>query len=101
MEAIINPKDIERIRKQVGLTQKQLAKLSRVSQSLVAKIERGDVDPSFSKIRAISNVLLSRLITNTKKVSDIMSKNLIYAIPHEKVKDVAKKWSRMEYPKFL
>jgi Predicted transcriptional regulator with C-terminal CBS domains len=91
MEAIINPKDIERIRKQVGLTQKQLAKLSRVSQSLVAKIERGDVDPSFSKIRAISNVLLSRLITNTKKVSDIMSKNLIYAIPHEKVKDVAKK----------
>jgi Predicted transcriptional regulator with C-terminal CBS domains len=47
MEAIINPRELERIRKQVGMTQKELAKLSRVSQSLIAKIERGDVDPSF------------------------------------------------------
>jgi len=91
MEAIINPRELERIRKQVGMTQKELAKLSRVSQSLIAKIERGDVDPSFKKLKAISDVLINKIVSSTKKVSDIMSKNLIYASPREKVKDVAKK----------
>lgn len=91
MEAVINPKDLEKIRKQVGMTQKELAKLSRVSQSLIAKIERGDVDPSFTKIKAISDVLISKIISSNKKVSDIMTKNLIYALPNERVKEVAKK----------
>ena len=38
---------ISKIRKQLGLTQIQLANLAGVSQSLIAKLESGRIDPSY------------------------------------------------------
>ena len=46
-------KDITRRRKILGLTQNKLARQANVSQSLVAKIETGRVDPSYSKMMKI------------------------------------------------
>jgi predicted transcriptional regulator len=49
--------EIAKKRKMLGLTQKQLAKLAGVSQSFVAKIESGKIDPSYSKVKVIFDVL--------------------------------------------
>lgn len=48
---------IARKRKMLDLTQKKLADLSGVSQSLIAKLESGKTDPSYTKVKAIIDVL--------------------------------------------
>lgn len=54
---MFEPDQIAPARKRLGLTQTDLAKKSGVSQSLVAKIEAGILDPSFTRLKAISDVL--------------------------------------------
>jgi len=49
--------EIAKRRKMLGLTQGQLAKIAGVSQSFIAKIESGKIDPSYSKVKAILDVL--------------------------------------------
>jgi len=49
--------EIERIRKKLAITQTELAKRSGVSQSLIARLEAGSVDPSYSKVAQIFRVL--------------------------------------------
>jgi predicted transcriptional regulator len=48
---------IAKRRKMLGLTQGQLAKVAGVSQSFIAKIESGKIDPSYSKVKTIFDVL--------------------------------------------
>ena len=45
-----NLDQIKIIRKKHGLNQKELADRADVSQSLIAKIESGNIEPSFNKI---------------------------------------------------
>lgn len=47
------PIELRTLRKKANLTQKELAKRARISQSLVARIESGDVDPRVSTLRKI------------------------------------------------
>jgi len=49
--------DIRRIRKSSGLTQQDVAEKAAVSQSLIARIEAGTVDPRLSTIRKILKVI--------------------------------------------
>jgi predicted transcriptional regulator len=49
--------DIRRIRKSSGLTQQDVAKKAAVSQSLIARIEMGTVDPRLSTVRKILKVI--------------------------------------------
>lgn len=49
--------DISRKRRMLGLTQKELAKLAGVSQSLIAKLESGKIDSSYTKVKAIFDTL--------------------------------------------
>ncbi len=73
---IIEPEDIRRIRLNLGITQRKLARLSGVSQSFIAKIENGQVDPSYSKLRAISEALFN-LMRSGGRASDIMTSPVI------------------------
>lgn len=50
-------KDIQRRRRTLGITQARLAHEAGVSQSLVAKLERGRVDAAYSKVKHIFEVL--------------------------------------------
>ena len=69
--------DIKTIRKRAGITQQELAVKSGVSQSLIAKIEAGKIDPTFSKARRILDCLES---INQKKgitAERLMQKRII------------------------
>ncbi len=44
-------------RRMLGLKQKELAKLAGVSQSLIAKLESGKIDSSYTKVKAIFDAM--------------------------------------------
>jgi predicted transcriptional regulator len=73
----IDPKQLKKIRVQLGITQSELARAAGVSQSLIAKLESGLVDPSFSTMKAISEALRSQIRIEGKKASEVMSKPVI------------------------
>ena len=54
---MFEPSQIASARKRLGLTQTELSRRCGVSQSLIAKIEANQLDPTYSKLRAISDVL--------------------------------------------
>ncbi len=83
--------DIKRIRKRHGLSQVQLARLSGVSQSLIAKIESGRVDPSYTNAKKIFEALAGLNEKEELKASDIMVKKVMYAYPDEPVEKIVKK----------
>ncbi|MBU1197992.1 CBS domain-containing protein [Candidatus Micrarchaeota archaeon] len=68
---------ILRIRRRLGLTQSELARLSRVSQSLVAKVEAGRVDPAYSKAKQVMDTLDHLQRHAEKKARDVMHSPII------------------------
>ncbi|HII54423.1 transcriptional regulator [Candidatus Micrarchaeota archaeon CG08_land_8_20_14_0_20_49_17] len=73
--------DIQKRRLRLGLKQAELAKYSAVSQSLIAKIESGKIDPGYSKIRSVLETLEVLENRTSHKVEDIMSKSIIHVAP--------------------
>ena len=51
--------EIEKRRKILGLSQKELAKMVGVSQSMIAKIETGRINPSYTKTKDIFDLFES------------------------------------------
>jgi len=49
--------EISKKRRMLGLKQAELAKLAGVSQSLIAKLESGKIDSSYTKVKTIFDVL--------------------------------------------
>jgi predicted transcriptional regulator len=82
--------EIKAIRKQVGLTQSELAKQAGVSQSLIAKIESGILDPAYSNVKKIFEVLTNLSHSKELKAKDIMNRKLIEINPETTIKDVIK-----------
>lgn len=68
--------DIKRLRKQSDLNQKELAEKAGVSQSLIAKIESGRVEPSFSKAQKIFHALEEAQQKEEHTAKDIMQKKV-------------------------
>ncbi|MCA1812684.1 MAG: CBS domain-containing protein [Halobacteriales archaeon] len=56
---IPEPQDLRRWRQALGLTQAELAKRAGVSQPLIARIEKGSVDPRLSTLRGVVRALAS------------------------------------------
>ncbi len=82
-------KEIRRLRLRVGMTQAELARLAGVSQSLIARIEAGNVDPRVSTLNKILKVL--REAKAPKIVAkDIMASPVIYVTPNEPVEKAAR-----------
>lgn len=79
--------EIKKIRKNLGLTQSELAKRANVSQSIIAKIESGKIDPTFTKTKKIFETLNDLENKEDIKAEELMNKKIVSLIPNESVKE--------------
>ncbi|MGX1592815.1 helix-turn-helix transcriptional regulator [Glutamicibacter sp. NPDC055491] len=54
--------ELQRVRKQNGLTQEQLAELAGISERTLRSIERGTGNPSIEAVLSVANVLGLRIL---------------------------------------
>jgi len=69
--------EISRKRRILDLTQKELAKLAGVSQSLIAKLESGKIDSSYTKVKAIFDALEQLEIKREIQVKEVLHSNVV------------------------
>jgi predicted transcriptional regulator len=77
--------EIEKRRKNLGLTQKSLAAFCGVSQSLIAKIESKKVSPSYYVVKKIFDCLESLEKKNRITAEQILTPKVVYIRKEEKV----------------
>jgi len=83
-------------RKKADLTQKKLAREAGVSQSLIAKLESGKAEASYTKVKRILEAIDKANKKEEKKAEDVMSKSIVKASPDEKIKEVTAKMKKYE-----
>ena len=71
---MITPESIHRMRREAGLTQSELAIEVGVSQSYIARIENGTLDPKLSIANKIIQVFNTR---SPQRCGDVMTTNPI------------------------
>ena len=85
---------IKTLRKKFGITQAQLARTANVSQSLIAKIESGRIDPTYSNVRKIFTALNDIGKKQELKAMDIMNDKIVYLNPEEDIEEAIKKMKK-------
>ncbi len=85
--------ELKLARKQAGLTQVELAKLSGVSQSVIAKIENGKVDPAYSTVTKLF-AAIEKIEKNVKTIKDVMCRRVAVAKPSDTVLETSKKMKK-------
>jgi len=86
--------EIKEIRKKFGLTQGQLAERAGVSQSLIAKVEAGRLDPTYSKAKKIFEAIDMLGKKKELKAEQIMSKHIISVKPNDGIKSAIEKMKK-------
>ena len=89
-------RDIKGMRRRLNLTQKKLAEISGVSQSMVAKIEAGRIEPSYKNAMQILNALTVELNKKEKVAGELMSKRIIGVAGTTSVAEAVRKMKRYE-----
>ena len=82
--------EIKELRKNLNISQKELAKICGCTQPVISRIESGDIDPPYSKARKIFEFLESEKNKKRKseqKACDIMTKKIVFLKEDSKVKD--------------
>ena len=82
-------KKIKKMRQKLGITQSELAKLSKVSQSVITKIERGTIEPSYTIAKRILKTLETELAgqQDQVKAKDICSKKIIKVSSNDNIEN--------------
>ena len=87
--------EIKEMRKKFGLTQSELAKRANVSQSLIAKIESGRIDPTYTNVKKILAALNDLGKKSQLKAKDVMSSKMISVRPDETITEAIKKMKKL------
>ena len=82
--------DIKRLRRKYHLSQKELAERSGVSQSLIAKVEAGKMEPTFNRAKLILEALEALRNTSEQKANEIMNSKVSFANGTDSIKEVIK-----------
>ena len=85
---------LKKIRKQLGLTQSEFAKKSGISQSMVAKIESGKLDPTYTYVKKIEETIQLLTKREEKEAKDIMHKGVLTVKKNTEVNEVIKIFSK-------
>lgn len=85
---IPSPKYLRELRKAAGLSQAELARRAGVSQSLIARIESGDVNPRVSTLQRILKAL-EEYVEEELKAEDIMTSPVITVKTSDPISKVA------------
>jgi predicted transcriptional regulator len=85
--------DVKTLRKRLGMTQKDLAYQAGVSQSLIAKIEAGSLDPTYSNAQRIFSALSAYSEREGVKADGVMQRKIIKLTPDQ---DLVKAISHMK-----
>ncbi|WP_457751347.1 CBS domain-containing protein [Thermococcus sp.] len=83
----VDPREIRRMRKELGITQEELARRAGVTQAYIAKLESGKVDPRLSTFNRILQALLECKNAHLR-AKDVMSSPVISVKPYETVEKV-------------
>ena len=95
--------EISRRRKEAGLTQSKLAGIAGVSQSIIAKIEAGSVDPSYSIVRKLFSALDSLKTESAsgedrvRRAGELMSRGVVWVGKNQLVRDAVTVMRRRGY----
>ena len=88
--------EIKKIRKKLELTQAQLANRAGISQSLIAKIESGRIDPTYTKAQKIFAALSELEKKEELKAGQIMTAKLISVAPADSIKEAISKMKKSQ-----
>jgi len=75
-------------RRKLGLTQNQLASLAGVSQSYIAKLEAGKIEPSYLKVKKIFEALDKIEKKKEVQASEIMTRNPVVVQQTDTIQEV-------------
>ncbi len=85
-----DPTMLRKLRLKLGLTQSELARRAGISQSLVARIEAGGVDPRVSTLRKILDVLREDRGGEGLRASEVMRAPVIHVVPEDTIGHASK-----------
>ena len=88
--------EVKKIRKKLGMTQTELANRAGVSQSLIAKIESGKIDPTYTKTQKIFAALSELEKKEEVKAEQLMNTKIIDVSPNESIKDTIAKMKKAQ-----
>ncbi|MCL4350596.1 MAG: CBS domain-containing protein [Candidatus Thermoplasmatota archaeon] len=80
--------DLGKMRKNLGISQKEIAKVVGVSQSYIARMEKGDINPTYENVKKIYSYLYSyskKADNMDLKASDIMARKVITILPTDSI----------------
>jgi predicted transcriptional regulator len=77
--------EVAKKRRMFNLTQKQLARLAGVSQSLIAKLESKKIDPSYTKVKALFDALERLEMENVIRAKDVLHNKVVQVQKSDKV----------------
>jgi predicted transcriptional regulator len=82
--------DIGKKRRQLGLKQAELARMAGVSQSLIAKLECGKIDSSYTKVKTIFDVLERLEARNKIELGKVFNNEVLGIQKNEPLSKVVK-----------
>ncbi len=78
---------LRKIRKQLDMTQHKFAMEIGVSQSMIAKIEAGKLDPTYSYVKKIEDRIMHLTKRGEKEAKDIMNHAVFSIEPNEYIRE--------------